>query len=77
MPTVTNQAEYEAAVAASSAEITLSAAIVALTAPTHSCKITMPSGTGLTGAVVAACTAGEVTLYFGGAHSEVFPGTGA
>jgi len=67
MVTVTNQAEFEAAVAASEAEIALGAIINTLTVPTHSCTITMSAGTGMTGAIVNSCSAGESRLYYGGA----------
>jgi len=67
MVTVTSQAEYEAAVAASEAEITLGATVPTLTVPTHSCTIVMPAGTGMTGAIVNSCQAGTASLYYGGA----------
>ena len=73
MTLVNNQSEYEAAVAAEDAEITLGAVIDVLTVPTHACLITMPSGTGLTGAIVNSCSAGEAVLAYGGA-AYPYPG---
>ena len=67
MVTVNNQTEYEAAVAAEDAEIILGAVIEVLTVPTHACTITMPSGTGMTGAIVNSCGPGEAVLAYGGA----------
>lgn len=69
MPIVTNQAEYEAAVAANEVVITISGTVNTVTVPTHGCKIILPAGSALTGAIVNSCGpsggTGEAFLYYG------------
>jgi len=71
MVTVTNQAEFEAAVTAEEAEITLGAIVNTLTVPIHACVLIMPAGTGVTGAIVNSCSAGIAMLYYGGTTAPI------
>lgn len=65
---VMNQRQYEEAVEAQEAVITIGAyGIVALTVPTHTCEIVIPSGTSIQGVIVNRCEGanGEAVLSYG------------
>jgi len=68
MVTVTNQAEFEAAVTAEEVEITISGTVNTLTVPVHVCRLVIPAGSSVIGAIISACTAGTAETYYNGAE---------